>query len=60
MSHRFKIIFDEVSKVEQDERLESNLAAEVQELSDELEEIDELRRLAMDIKDPEPKSYTAT
>lgn len=60
MSHRFKIIFDEISKVEQDEQLESNLVAEVRELSDELEEIDELRRLAMDITDPEPKSYTAT
>ena len=60
MSHRFKIIFDEISKIEQNDQVDPNLVAEVQELSGELEEIDELRRLAMDITDPEPQTYTAT
>lgn len=60
MNHRFKIIFDEISKIEQSNQVEPSLVAEVQELKDELEEIDELRRLAMDITDPEPQSYTIT
>jgi len=60
MNHRFKIIFDEISKIEQNDKTEQNLVSEVRELTDELEEIDELRRLAMDINDPEPKSYTVT
>ncbi|MFH0899722.1 MAG: hypothetical protein V2A73_03750 [Pseudomonadota bacterium] len=57
---RFKIIFEKLAATgaEWDSTLEITDAT--QQLADELDEIRELRRLALDISEPEAKLFTTT
>lgn len=58
---RFKIVFDKLEAMRGPaENGQPRLADEVAHLREELDELAELRRLAADISDPEPTSYTST
>lgn len=56
MGARFKLIFDMI----QEDETSARLADEVQALQPELEAVEELRRLAFELDETQPKSYTAT
>ena len=60
MKNDFKIVFDQIENLGEKGGAEQNIIIEVELIKDELQEIDELRRLAMDISEPEQKSYTIT
>jgi hypothetical protein len=50
----FRIVFDQVPHIQN----QSSLQTEAERA--EIDEIDELRRLALEIGEPEPTSYTST
>ena len=60
MTERFKVVFDEIAKIAKIDESGRELIVEVHKLKEEIDEIEELRRLAFDIADPDPMSYTAT
>jgi len=57
---RFRIVFEKLSQVTAEERSGDGLLDESGELTLELEAISELRRLSLEIAEPEPITYTTT
>lgn len=55
---QFDIVFEKLKQAVEEERLSAVAAAAPN--AQEIDEIDELRRFAADIIDPEPVSYTST
>ncbi len=60
MNERFKIIFDEIDRMQNSNTEDNRMVIEIQQLQSEMEEIDALRQLALDVSDLEPQSYTIT
>jgi hypothetical protein len=54
--HNYDIVFEKLEELSVEERLAVQQEATVQEL----DEIDELRRFAADLQEPEPCSFTTT
>lgn len=59
-NNRFAIVFKKLSEAQDEEVVLGRESIEVKSLEDELNEIDELRRIVLEITDPEPQSYTTT
>jgi hypothetical protein len=57
---RFKIVFDKLDEMTDQEQDGQALVAEVEQLADELDEIAELRRFAEVVMDPPTSTYTST
>lgn len=57
---RFKIVFEKLSQAIGKQDWLCEFPPESESMRAELEEISELRRLALEITDPEPMSYTTT
>lgn len=55
---RFKVVFEKLSEIAPP--AEAAPAEQVWLVREELDEIAELRRLALEIAEPEPRSYTVT
>ena len=58
-SSEYKIVFEKLREAQESEGREPTLPSIKLDL-EELQEIDELRRLALEITDPDPTSYTTT
>lgn len=59
-NNRFAIVFKKLAEAQEEEAVLGRESIEVKSLEDELNEIDELRRIVLEITDPEPQSYTTT
>jgi hypothetical protein len=57
-SSRFKVVFEKLSEISPTD--EAARTEQVSFVREELDEIAELRRLALEIAEPEPRSYTVT
>jgi hypothetical protein len=58
---RFKIVFEKLAAhAAKADRREDDLYHAVESLRSEMEGIEELRRLSLEISEPEPASYTTT
>ena len=57
---RFKIVFDKLDEMTDQEQDGQALVAEVEQLADELDEIAELRRFTEAVMDPPSGTYTST
>ncbi len=57
---RFKIVFDKLSEASGSPDLADSSALEPMATGSEFDEIDELRRLSLELREPEPTSYTLT
>jgi len=58
---RFKIIFEKLAEEAKDSSTDAeSLVKAVEDLREESDEIDELRRLSAELSDPEPTYYTLT
>jgi hypothetical protein len=57
---RFKIVFEKLSEEPPQKTSEEPTLKTVENMRVELEEIAELRRIVLEITEPEPASYTTT
>ena len=58
--NQFDIIFVKLDEALSADRKSAGVLSEAQTLETELEEIAELRRIVLEITEPEPSSYTST
>lgn len=56
----FKIVFDKLDEMVEQEQDDQELVAEVKQLADELDEIAELRRFSEAVIEPPSNTYTST
>ncbi len=57
---RFRIVFEKIAQETDQQGCECVSQVELESIRAELEEVAELRRLALEIAEPEPMSYTST
>lgn len=57
---RFRIVFEKLARDCTTLEFDEHLVAEVQALAEESEEIAELRRISLEISNPEPVTYSST
>ncbi len=62
MSKNFEIIYKKLEEIKSSSKSDENvlIADEKEASSSEMDEIDELRKMVLEINDPEPYTYTSS